>query len=890
MKIKTNIFHIIIFFLLGVNINYSQTLKGTVTDDKGKLLDAKILIKNPNSAQILSEFIVVTEGVFIYQLKKSYTDSGFVLEVISVGYTNYEKLVKPSDLQNLTNLSFILFKEKIEILDEVFVEGKRPFVIKKDTVTFDVESYKDGTEKKVEDLLKNLPGIEVDNNNGVIRYKGRLIETVTVEGDNLFDYNYSIGTKNINIDLVKEIEAIENYAENKLLKGIENSNKVALNLKLKEDEVNISGSSEFGIGDLANTKKVPLDLNVNLLGINKVNKSFAVTTYNNIGENASPFNYYNTTATLEQLKDEAYYSQNIIPEYTALPVTSNNLSNINSQYFGNFNTIFRLSNTIKVKANFYYLSDRITSNEFVESTFFANNEEFATFDNNFIQKKPKRYRGDLELKFDTSESSLLEYNLSYRNEDVVTGRKIFSNQDNDFNSSLKTSSLFLKNTLQYTKRISDSNAFQVEFLNVLNNSNQNLNINPSILNTDEFDQDIQNNDSEKITTTFKTTFLGRKKREDNFNLCFGLNLKNETFNANLLNRNSNQEIIENISSNDLELSDNEMFTEGRYNFLVGKFTISPKYSLRFLRQELGQNGVALNSNNFIFEPSLRIIFKLDRTSFVYFNSGFNQKPQSVQNLFSNPILIDNRIIKSNIPDISLQKNQNYGIMFSKNDLFNQLELSFGADYIKSKGNYFTSSEIDEIRIGTTNFFLPESTESLNINLNFSKLIHFIRTTVKITSNYSIFNFKNIVNNSGLIDNKSTFFSNGVFFKTAFKSSLNFENKTTLFSQGNQGQSSFFNKSIENNFRLIYKPSKQILGSITYNQFIPNLSDKKNAYLFLNSEISFKPRDKDWEAGVAGVNLLNENSFVNRNISDISSNILRVNLLQRYFLFTFKYSF
>src|SRR5690606_27441794 len=102
---------------------------------------------------------------------------------------------------------------------------------KKDTVVFNINSYKDGTERKIEDVLRKLPGIEINELSGIIKYKGKSIETVMLEGDDLFGSNYTLGTKNINADMVTEVEAIENYSENALLKGIEHSEKVALNLK-----------------------------------------------------------------------------------------------------------------------------------------------------------------------------------------------------------------------------------------------------------------------------------------------------------------------------------------------------------------------------------------------------------------------------------------------------------------------------------------------------------------------------------------------------------------------------------------------------------------------------------------------------------------------------------
>lgn len=883
-------FCIIIFVFFGLNFNYAQTILGTVSDDKGNLITANILIKEPNNDKIISEFVLAPKGNFYYQLKKTYSESGILLEVTATGYTTYEKLIKPSELKGSLTFNFILLKEKIEILDEVFIKSqKSSFLIKKDTVVYHVESYRDGTERKVEDLLKKLPGIEVSDNH-IIKYKGKTIETVTIEGDNLFDYNYSIGTKNINIDLVKEIEAIENYSENKLLKGIENSDKVILNLKLKEDKTDFSFNTDLGIGDFPDSTKTPLDLSTNVLGINKKHKSFIISTYNNIGKNTSPFNYSENQVNLEQIRENQYLAKPIIPEFNLPHTTSNNLSNINNQFFGNLNSIYNLSNNIKAKVNFYLISDRINSNQFSESNYRVNDQEFTTFDNYFFQKKPKQYRGDIEVKFNTSETSLLEYNISLRDESIDTDNTIISNQANDFKSFLQSTNVFLKQNLEYTKKLSDRKAFQLNIINTTNNLGQKFVIQPSVFDSAEFDQDIQDNNSIKQNTSFTSTFLGRGNKNNKYSISAGFNLINESFNSNLFSQNNTQILSLENGENIIDYRKNEIYTLGSYNWNLGKFKISPNYALRFLNQNLEQKSTQSYSSLLIFEPAVNISYKIDNTSVLSLISSLNRNTSSMQYLYSNQVLINNRIVKNNIPNITLQKNQAFNFSFSKNDLFNQIELTLGANYIKQKGNFFDNVTINENFTRITNFFLSESTENSAFYLNFSKLVPSLKTNFKITSDYAISNFKNIVNNSELRNNKSTLSINSIFLKTAFNSAFNFENNTTYVFQENSNTNTFFNKSVENNLKLIFKPSNKISGIITYNYFIPSLANNTINYSFLDTKIMFKPKNKNWQIDLSGINLLNEKYFIQENTTDISTNILRINLLERYLLLNFTFTF
>uniref|UniRef100_UPI00404B561E hypothetical protein n=1 Tax=Gelidibacter sp. TaxID=2018083 RepID=UPI00404B561E len=887
--IKNFIFVLLFFFFSAVN--YAQTIKGFVQDVNGNPLNANVLIKDTSNPNIISEFSLVIKGKFSYTLKKKY-NSDIIVEVTSAGYGSTEQLVKFKDLKTTIELNFKLFKEKIQELDEVVIEGKKkPFNIKGDTITYRVDSYKDGTEKKLEDLLKKLPGIEVNEENGLIKYRGKAIETVTIEGDNLFDYNYTIGTKNININLVEEIEAIENYSENSLLKGIEQSDKVALNLKLKEQKTDVSGNIDTGLGDYAGTNKMPVNASTNLLGINKLYKSFAVLTYNNTGQNLSPFNYFDSQINSEQIKEQDYYAQNIIPELNLTQITNDNLSNVNNQLFGNFNSIFNISNKLKTKINLFYIKDDINSNQFSENRYRINNETFTTFDDFYISKTPIQYRGDLELKLITSKSSLLLYNVSLRDEAIETDRTILSNQENDFTSFLKTKNTFFKQRLQYTKRISDKKALQVSFLQSINSLLQNYNIAPSIFNFSDADNDIQNNNSKKNYLDFNVTLLAARKN-DNYTFAFGSSLSNDPFKSNLFSQNDTETFLIENGKNDLEYRKNEIYTLGSYNWKTGKFKIIPNYSLKYLFQDLdySSNISSMNSSLIIFEPSLNIVYKLNQISSLDLNLGLNNNSNSLQNLFPNNVLINNRLVLRNISNISLQKNQTFGLFYNKNDLFNQLEMSFGINYFKQKGNFFSNSQIDANSIAVENFFLPEANESINVNFNFSKLIPYIKTTLKVNSTYSTFNYKNIVNNSELRNNKSNYIANQVFLKTAFKSIVNFENKTNHTYQENLSENIFKNSSFQNKFKIIFKPTMQVYGAFTFDYFIPSLESKTNNYSFLGAKVWYKPENKNWELNLTGTNLNNIKSFEQFNTNDISTSIYRISLLNRFIMMNFTYNF
>lgn len=289
----------LLILLLFTNNLKSQTIEGSVYDIFGTQLNATIFFKEIANDTITKEFVITESGKFKKKLNNSYNK--ILLEIAANGYHKQTSIIDKPDKEKAYSFDFVLNRIETNRLEEVVIIGKkRQFEIKEDTIAYTVSRFTDGSERKIEDVIRKLPGIELNERTGLIKYKGKAIETVTLDGDNLFGYNYMLGTKNINVDMVDQIEAIDNYSENPLLKGIEQGGKVALNLKLKKGITDFSGDIDFGVG-LFNNKTQAYDLSSNILGITNTYKSFATLSHNNIGVNQTPFDYFGFSFNAEQV-------------------------------------------------------------------------------------------------------------------------------------------------------------------------------------------------------------------------------------------------------------------------------------------------------------------------------------------------------------------------------------------------------------------------------------------------------------------------------------------------------------------------------------------------------------------------------------------------------------
>ena len=225
-----------LFFLLFYSffVSQAQTIKGKIaTTDHFPLESVTVIIKDSVNAKGIKEFAIARNGSYEIALKKEYATIYIEASATSYGKVGFT-IPNPEKNKTYTQ-DFILEKDMSFTLKEVeIVAKKKPYQQLKDTVNFNVASYTEGSDRKIQDVIKKLPGMEVNDETGEIKYKGKSVETVQLDGDDLFSGNYTIGTKNINVDMIEQVQAIENFSSNKLLKGLEAGGKVALNLKLKK--------------------------------------------------------------------------------------------------------------------------------------------------------------------------------------------------------------------------------------------------------------------------------------------------------------------------------------------------------------------------------------------------------------------------------------------------------------------------------------------------------------------------------------------------------------------------------------------------------------------------------------------------------------------------------
>lgn len=867
---------IYLFFLLfSINNINSQALKGKTETEAKVPVSANIIIKNSENKDLISEFFKSdNNGEFMVTLKKKYSKIYF--EVTAMGYQKIIDSIINPDKEKTYTFSYILSSKTTE-LEEVIIKQEK-FEIEGDTTSFNPKSYKDGTERKVEDLIKKLPGMEVEPN-GAIKYRGKKVTSVQLEGDDLFGYNYAMGTRNISVDMVEQVQAIDNYSANPLLKGIENSDNVAINLKLKKGKLDFSGNGNLGSG-FDSEIKAKNDLNFDILGVSKKYKSFGSISYNNIGTNNSGNDYFSMSANLDAIQNEELMTKKIIPEN----IFSSNLvtqrANINNQLALSYNIIYRFSQKLSLKTNVSFMNDKIYFLE-KNNTFF-NSENINYNDQTETIKKPENKQLELKLTYNTSKVSLLEIETTFQKENINSLNSILQNDTSSFNTNLKTENVFWKNKFQYTYKISSNKALQFISNFSINSIPQELSIYPT---TFSFGGNLQKSEFEKKYLSNKMVLLGSTKKVK-YAFTVGSVFENNPFDSNLLE--NNNQIIFNFR-NKLNYKKTTFYSEIISTYVLGNWKFQPTIRLSNINQDYNdkiENNFK-SKNSLVFIPNLIVSYVLNNKSTIKISGNYEEKTPNEENLFTNYIAQNNRFIKKNNLNLDLQQNQNYTFSYRFDDLFTSFATNMVLIYDNKKNTYISSVDIQNDYTSYNLFQYPTNIENYSLIFGVEKYLKFLNSTIKHTSSYGINNYVNTINYGDLRKNRATNYSSYFFFNTSFRIPINFQDKFNYnninYQSDNQNSNTII--SLNNSLKMLVKPNKFWLFALSYDYYLPNTKNKDD-FTFLDLEIKYKPkRYKNLEFWLTGKNLLNNKYYSQTDNSDFQTTIYQSILMLRHYLLT-----
>ncbi|WP_158840357.1 outer membrane beta-barrel protein [Polaribacter sp. L3A8] len=215
-------------------LTYSQTksfeLRGNIksAEDNEFLESATVHTERLKDSSIIAYTITNSKGYF--NVGGTTADAKVKLVVSYLGYKPYSKIVT---VKNQSIGTIIL--EPANVLDAIVIRSSAPITIKKDTVEFNVKSFKTKKDANVEDLLKKLPGVEVDDE-GNITVNGKEVNKILVNGKPFFGNDPTITTRNLTKDIIEKIQISDTKTKAQAFAGEDSDGEnKTINLTIKKE-------------------------------------------------------------------------------------------------------------------------------------------------------------------------------------------------------------------------------------------------------------------------------------------------------------------------------------------------------------------------------------------------------------------------------------------------------------------------------------------------------------------------------------------------------------------------------------------------------------------------------------------------------------------------------
>jgi hypothetical protein len=878
----------LVSLLLSSIISFGQiSFKGVISDTlKNPLELASIVAINKETNGFESYVITDDLGQFKLNLKEN---TSYNIQISYIGLKTINDNISTSQV-NLVK-DYVLKAEFA--LEEVELVYKMPVAIKGDTLVYNADAYKNGSERKLEDIIEKLPGVEI-NESGQIEVEGKVVNKLMVDGKDFFDGDTKIATKNIPSNAVDKIQVLRNYAEVGQLSSVRNNqDNVAINIKLKE------GKESFWFGNVtAGTGSAPNETlylaQPKLFYYSPKYSINFIGDLNNIGEVA-----------LSRRDIRGFGGGFNTPSRNS--GTSINLGDNSLNFLTNQGNALKIENKLAT-ANFSYSPNKALD---LSGFLILNNSKILSREVNFVQYSNQNLNiPDESTEQDSNERSnqglvklsasykpnfnnQIDYDVLARMSDDKQQQSIFSSVTGNTNQTDEVTPYNINQNLKYYYTLDEDNIFAFESQHVLKNEdpiyNAILDNIPNVataytntanalgLNTSLSEYNLgQNRRIKSNQLDAKLDYYHIINSKSNLNLTLGTILSYQAFDSSIFQFledstmfNPTPNFNQGRAKNDINYNFADVYLGLHYRFRTGKFTFTPGFSVHSYGNKNSQFGETVEDNFFKLLPDFEARIQFKKGESLTLNYSMRNQFTDVTRLAEGLVLNSYNSLQYGEPDLQNALSNNVSLRYSSFNLFNYTNVFVRAAY---------SNNIDQIRsltnfenvIRTSTFFNSSfADENVNVFGRVQRTFGKIRASINASFNYSKIN-QFIQERRSLNEGFTQTYTPGIRtnFKVAPNVSINYRYTITNNNQGNR-ETTFITRAPSIDFDAYIL--KKITFKTKYSYTTQDLGNgESQSFQNWNASLSYrKDRDAKWEYELNAVNILNIDSQVRNSANNVS---------------------
>lgn len=829
-----------------------------------------------------------------YKLTIDKIGTGYELKYRSLGYKEYRVVLDDKSFhEKYIEKNVKLLSESIK-LQEVLIKSDPVIEVKKDTVVFKVSAFTNGAEQVVEDLLKNIPGINLDSE-GTIKIGNQEVEKVMVEGDDFFEKGYKVLTKNMPSQPLDKIEIIQNYSNNRLLKGIERNNKVALNLKLKDDYKSIwFGNIDVSYGIASKNR---YSVKSNIMNFGKKNKFYFLTNFNNTGFNATG-DIKQITRPLSINEPGSIGDNERLNSFLSLSSTKLNFkqsrTNFNNAELASLNAIFNPLQKFKIKVLGFLDIDETFFFENIIQEVEVDEVNFTNAENHELRSKKRIFFGKLDATYNITKTKMLEFITKYNNGHFTDSSNLIFNDISTIQNLRNQNKLF-DQKITFSNKINDNKVFLISGRFIDEEMPEEYRINQF------FYQDLF---SEYTTVNNVKQIVNNKMRFSGFNLhlltngrngnLFELQLGNEYREDRLSTQFSlleNKTVLDkpNFYQNQTNYQVNDLYIKSKYRFKINNFELIGNLGLHQFFNKLSYEQISYNQTPFFIKPSIGFEWKLNDKNKIISTYAYSTTNSKLLDVYNGFILTNYHTFSKGTGGFNELDVSSVVVNYQLGSWSNRFFANSSFLYSRNHDFFSTNSFIEQNYTQEKKIIIKDR-EFINLKSNLNYYFKFIESNFKVNLSYNQSEFRNIVNDSQYRAITSENFDYGFELRSGFKGFINYHIGTKWT---NNKIISTSNNSFTNNVSFLdlsFIFNKNFNSEIQYERYDFGNEQRENIYYFLDFVSRYQIINNKVSIEIIGKNLLNVKKFRDFSLTDIGKSTVEYRLLPRFMTLNVKYRF
>ncbi len=867
-------------------------LSGKILDTLAQPLEYANVLAIPASKNLNIAFSITDQtGTYKLSLQK---DSLYSIEI---SYLGYQKISNPITLTKDATKNFTL-QPSNQTLEEVLIQQRLPVKVREDTITYRTDVFVTGEERKLRDVLKKLPGVEVDRA-GNVTVNGKKVDKFLVEGKTFFTGDTKLGVNNIPADAVDEVEVLDNYNEVAFLKGLSDSDVMAMNIKLKEGKKRfIFGDIEVGGGIEDRYLAHPTlfyyspKTNVNVIG-----------DVNNTGKKAFTFNdYINFEGGFTKIiEDPAGYASISNSAFAQSLLNQDFIFNRNN--FGAFNIAQQLSTNTQLSAYTIVNGSTVETRIENENSYLVNNQ-VSTVENRTTTNEADNFftLSKLVLKHTPTLEDDLTYEAVLKTSNGTAFEQLTSLstlENNSTTSQNEPTATALEQQLAYNKQFSYKHTTTAiaDFSIAENKNDTDWRFTQPIFNeTIPLEGETPFNILQQVSSKNYSGRLGIKHYWvlNNFNHVYPVlgyshsHQEYSTQDAQLVQNSTNSFSAAGFNNATI-FKLNDPYFGFQYKAKIGDVIIKPGLVYHYYFWDISQFGTTeISAEKAQLLPEALITW--DIKSSEKLNAKYSLRSQfNDASFFANRLRLQsfNSLYRGN-EQLENSLAHQASLTYYKFSLLKGLFYNGSINYTKRVQSIRNATVIEGIDQVNTSVYTDLPEENFSIQGSFSKKIKRFKFTV--SGNTSLANYSRSINNI-VTDYKSNYYSYTVKTETYFKEWPNIEVGLR------QSLSTFSAETFENKF--IQTDPYAILeydflndfilkADYTYNNYVNRNENATNTFEIGNASLYYNKEDSPWGFEVDVDNLFDVSFKNNNSFNQFIVNDTRIFIQPRTVLFKVSY--